>query len=286
MRISRLTPRLAACFLVAACASSGPGVPNTAPSLPPIQSDTQPIPATRHLTLSPGDFRYSLIQNTTIQAEGSLDTVRNAITTSALLLVEVTLQEDSGYVITVAADSVRLTAEGQASVRSPTGTFSLGRVLEVSFHPTGNSTRALLPDSLCAYGQFITAAHDLLLVELPGEIGAPLSGPRTDSVRATACRAGVRIDMAGTRQVREARESPSTFELVSRTELGGTGMLGRDSIHLSGSIAAQGTATFSGGSRLPWLVETTSSGSISVRLRDSTTVFRQLSSQRIQKQQE
>jgi hypothetical protein len=285
MRISTLTLRLATSLLIAACASSGPRLPATVPSVPAIQADTQPTQATRHLVLSAGNFRYSLTQNTTIQTEGSADTARNRITTRALLLVEVTPEGGSGYSISITVDSIELTAEGQSSFRLPAGTFSLGRVLEASFQPSSNTVRTVLPDSLCTYGQFVTAAHDLLLLQLPAEIDTDLSDPQMDSVRGTLCRAGTRIQMVSTRQARETGQGQPVFNLVSTTEMGGSGLLGRDTVHISGSIATQGMVSFTGGSRLPWLVETTSQGLISVRLRDSTTVFRQASSQRIQKEQ-
>jgi hypothetical protein len=285
MRIPTLTLRLATSLLVAACASSGPRLPSTVPSAPAIQADTQPAQALRRLTLSAGNFRYSLIQNTTIQTEGSADTARNSITTRALLLVSVTPEEGLGYRISITVDSIQLTADGQSSFRLPAGTFSLGRVLEASFQPSTNTAQTVLPDSLCTYGQFVTAAHDLLLLQLPAEINTDLSEPRIDSARGTLCRAGTRIEMVSTRQVRETGRGQPVFDLASTTELGGSGLLGRDSIHVSGSIATQGTVSFTGGSRLPWSVETTSQGLISVRLRDSTTVFRQASSQRLQKEQ-
>jgi hypothetical protein len=267
------------------CASAGPRLPATVPSVPAIQADTQPSQATRHLALSTGTFRYSLTQNTTIQTEGSTDTARNTITTRALLLVEVMPEEGSGYSVTVAVDSIHLTGEGQLSSQTAAGTVSLGRVLGVSFQPSGNTVQAVLPDSLCAYGQFVTTAHDLLLLQLPAEIESDLGEPQIDSVRGTVCRAGTRIETVSTRQTRVTGQAQSVFDFTSTTKLGGRGVLGRDSVHVSGSIATQGTASFTGGSRLPWSVETISQGVVSVRLRDSTAVFRQVSSQRIQREE-
>lgn len=238
----------------------------------------------RQLAFAPGHFQYRLVQNTTVQTVTPNDAPRSIISATARVLVEITSDSDSSYDVTISLDSLRMTTEGSIP-RGPLVEYvSLGPLLQASVGPQQITIKTRLADSLCAYGQFLVVARELLLPQLPARVSTPLPQSPTDTTRIATCRAGSRIEMLVTRRVRDLGRELVEFAIDGTTELAGTGLLQRDSIIVSGSIRSVGTASFTEGFRLPSFMKSESEGSIVVRLRDSTTVFEQKSTQQMHRE--
>ena len=253
-----------------------------APSPPaPFPPDTSSTVGRARLALVAGQFRYDMLQNTTVQIEGGPDTLQSLITTTSVLVVEVTDHSDSTYTITVVGDSLRLETRGPGSLPGLTGPLQVGPVVQGSFTPHAITIENQLADSLCAYGQLVSTTRELLLPQLPTD-GVTARTNMRDTATTTVCRAGTRIASQTTRDLTELRRQPQEFALRGQTELAGKGVLRNDSIAVSGSLTSQGTVFFHEGLRLPRRVETQSTGSIQVRLGDSITVFRQTTTQMLQ----
>lgn len=270
--------------LIGGCTASGPRAPTTTPPVSAEAADTGGTEDLNKLRLSVGSFQYRLRQNTKVHAKSSTDTTPSSITTTARLSVDVTLHSDSGYAIIVSVDSLKISSEGLIPSRSVTDVSSLGPVLGASFRGNNMTVETYLPDSLCAYSQFITAARKLLLPPLPIQIRTPLTEVWVDTATTISCRAGTRIEILTIQQIKDLRREPHEFTLDERTELRGAGILNRDSVIVAGSIRTLGSALFTNRSRLPSLVQTESDGSITVRLGNSTMVFRQTSTQFIEQE--
>lgn len=272
-------------ILVTACTPSGPRVLPVILPVPAEATDTTVASVRGYLRFQSGIFQYHLTQNTRIHVEGTADTTPNTITTSARLLAEISARSDSTYDVTLSIDSLHMSSEGAIPIRSMTGVSSLGPVLHASFRPSSTTIDVTLPDSLCAYSQFITAARELLLPEFSLQISLPLTRSPVDTTRMTSCRAGSRIKMVIVRQLKDLMRDPPELDLYERTQLQGAGVLGRDSVAVSGELITSGTLSFAGKSRLPSLLQSQSEGLITVRIGDSTTVFKQSSTQRIEQRQ-
>jgi hypothetical protein len=244
--------------------------------LPPagIPADTGAVLPSPLMTLLPGLSRYDLEQQAVVRVDGADDSLPHTITTRALVLVDILQNSDSSYDVTVSVDSLNQIAEG-FNRPLPTHPSSLGTVLRVSFGAQGNSVHTQLADSLCAYGQFVTIARQLVLPTMPAQVGAELRRTPPDTLHITSCRAGVPIRIESTQEVRSLKSSPLQVEIDERARVEGSGTMQRDSITIDGSLRTQGTASFAAGSRLPSLVETRSEGSIRIGLGDSTVTFKQ-----------
>jgi hypothetical protein len=256
-----------------ACTSARPGETTTRP-IPPGPADTgatAPLPV---MSLVPGLSRYDLEQQAIVRVEGHEDSLPHTITTKALLLVEVLMHNDSSYDVTVSVDSLNQIAEGFGR-SSPAHPTTLGSVLRVSFSPGGNSAQAQLPDSLCAYSQFVTVARHLVLPRIPAQLMTEPDKMPPDTMHIAGCRAGIHISVESTQEVRNLSGSPLQVSIEERATVKGSGMMQQDSVMIEGSLRAQGTASFTVGSRLPSLVQSQSEGAIKVELADSTVTFRQ-----------
>jgi hypothetical protein len=273
--------------LMAACMPSRSTVPTVTLPLPPTDpTDTGAPRNARRLALIPGRFTYHLVQNATVEAELQPGAAIADLSMRARLLVDVSSDADSIYNVVISIDSLQMTAGAPIPSRAIPELVSLGPVLQASISSDQTTVESSLPDSLCAYGQLVTAARDLLLPQLPVEISAQRLQIRADSTTATTCRAGTRISLLVIRRLTDLGTEPAEFRVDGKTELTGTGMLGRDSVTVSGSISNQGSALFAGRSRLPSLVRTVSDGLIRTKLGDSTIVFRQKSTQELREQAE
>jgi hypothetical protein len=248
----------------------------------PSPSDTSLAVGQVRLALMAGQFRYDMLQNTTVQIEGGADTLQSFITTTGVLLVEVMDHSDSTYTITVSADSLRLDTRGAGSLPGQTGPLQVGPVLRASFTRFAVSVENQLADSLCAYGQLLSTARELLLPQLPIDGAFPVRANARDTATTTTCRAGSRITSQTTRDLADLQRQPQEFAVRGQTELAGRGVLRNDSIAVSGLLRSQGTVFFREGLRLPRRVETQSTGRIQVQLGDSTTVFRQTTTQTLE----
>jgi hypothetical protein len=271
--------------LIGGCTTSGSGAPAV---IPPVPSETANVGITedpRELAFSAGSFQYRLRQNTKVDAEGLADTTPSSITTTALLSVDVISLSDSAYDVTVSIDSLQMSTEGLIPSRSVAGISFLGPVLQASFRANKTTIETYLPDSLCAYSQFVTAARQVLLPPLPTQIKTPLSQVWVDTVSLVSCRAGSRIEMLVVQQISDLRREPREFALDERAELKGAGILSGNAVTISGSIRTRGSISFTGGSRLPSLVQTESEGAITAQVGDSTVVFRQTTTQHIEQQE-
>lgn len=272
---------------MAACTPSRSTVSAVTPPPPPAErADTGGSRNARHLTLIRGRFKYDFVQNVTVEAEPWADTNVGNLSMRARLLVDVSSDADSIYDLVISIDSLQTTANGPIPSRPVPESVSLGPVLHASIRGNQTTVESTLADSLCAYGQLVTAARDLLLPQLPVEIGPQPLEIQSDSTRGMTCRAGARISLLVIRQLRDLGTEPAEFAFEGKTELIGTGMLGRDSVTVSGSISTSGSALFAGQSRLPSLVRTTSEGSITTKLGQLTIVFRQKSTQEVREHAE
>lgn len=270
--------------LIGACTTSGSRAPTVIPAVPAEAVTTGITEDPRDLNFSAGSFQYRLRQDTKVHTEDSTGTIRSSITTTALLLVDVTSHSDSAYDVIVSIDSLQMSTEGLIPSRSVADISSLGPVLRASFRGNNTTIETYLPDSLCAYSQFVTAARQVLLPPLPIQIKTPLPQVWVDTVSLISCRAGSRIEMLVIQQIRDLRREPQEFALDENVELRGVGMLSRNSVMVSGSIQTRGSVSFAGSSRLPSLIQTQSEGSITVQLGNSTLVFQQNSTQHIEQQ--
>jgi hypothetical protein len=271
--------------LIGGCTTSGSRAPTVTP---PVLGDTANLGITedpRDLTFSAGSFQYRLRQNTKVHAEGLADTTPSSITTTALLSVDVISLGDSAYDVTVSIDSLQMSTEGLIPSRSVTAISFLDPVLQAFFRGNKTTIETYLPDSLCAYSQFVTAARQVLLPLLPTRIKTPLSQVWVDTVSLVSCRAGSRIEMLVVQQISDLRREPREFALDERAELKGAGMLSINAVTVSGSIRTHGSISFTGGSRLPSLLRTESEGSITAQVGDSTMVFQQTTTQYIEQQE-
>jgi hypothetical protein len=271
-----------ACLLAgitAACTPRSALPPLPAPETPELPSATEPI--TRYLHFSPNIYRYHFEQTAQVNARGSTDTLPSTITTRAVILVTVAAEPDSSIGVSISFDSISMTTQGSIPSRGFSQVASLDSVLHARFSATGIVVEPRLPDSLCAYVQFLSTARDLLLPGLAVQIESPATKVYTDTVVQTACRGGTNIELNTIRELRDLRREPIEFALHQRTEIHGLGQLRRDSITISGSISTSGAAVFATNNRLPTLVQTQSEGTITVQLGSLTTKFNQISRQEI-----
>jgi hypothetical protein len=285
----RKTKLIAAVVFTAAAGCSPSGV--RTPPLPPTPRDHPDTGVTTdeiRLLLRPGQFRYNLLLNGTIQVEGEPGSLQSLITTTAVLVVEVTDHNDSTYEVRVAADSLHVATRQLSPQQIPTGPVNLGPVLRASLTPQSVTVESQLADSLCAYGQVLSTARELLAPQLGIDGSLAQRTSTRDTATTVVCRAGARISAYTTRDLSSSRRSlPNSpeFMIRGRTELAGTGALRSDSVAVTGSLTSQGTMTFLNGLRLPNKVETQSSGRIQVRIGDSTTVFQQTTNQVVELRQ-
>jgi hypothetical protein len=267
--------------ITAACRPTTTPSPSPPPEKPQVLGPKELT--TQYLRFSPNIYRYHFEQAARITVSGSVDTTPSTITTRAQILVTVAAEPNLDVQVSISFDSITISTQG--SIPSPgfTQVTSLDSVLQARFPVAGTSTtvETRLADSLCAYSQFITAARELLLPELPVQIESPGTKVYTDSVSQKACRGGIIVDLTTIRQLRDLSREPPEFTLQQRTEIAGSGQLRRDSMTVSGSILTRGVARFATANRLPSFIQTESEGAITVRLGSLTTAFRQVSHQQI-----
>jgi len=280
-RIAVLTLICLASIIVACRPRTTPS-PSIPPEEPQVTEPKEPI--TRRLQFSPSIYRYHFEQATQITANGSTDTTPSTITTRAQIIVTVAAEPNSDVQVSISFDSISISTQGSIPSRGFRQVTSLDSVLQARFSAAGTGTvvETHLADSLCAYSQFITAARELLLPELPMQIENSETRVYTDSMTQRACRGGVIVELTTVRESRDLSREPPEFMLHQRTEIAGSGQMRRDSMTVSGSILTHGAATFTATNRLPSLVETQSEGTITVQLGNLTTAFRQTSHQQMQ----
>lgn len=260
-----------------ACASPAVRIPTT-PVVPVPPIDTGGTTPLRELSFAAGRYHYRFIQATEIQAESENPSIPGSgrISTVALLVAEITQDSGSTYRVTVAVDSLQLIREGQVT-GVPIIPLTLGVILEAFVANGRIATATRLPDSLCAYSQFVTLARQLILPQMPNDMATPNSA--ADTMTLSTCRAGTRIGVVAIQELSQDRSQPYQINLHERIDLAGVGMLGKDSVAISGSMRTDGTAEFDQKLRLPSAVKTNSQGSITVRLGNSVATFRQESRQ-------
>jgi hypothetical protein len=275
-----LTPLITAGW---ACATAPP-TPRQPDVLP--TRDSLPSPAPRVLGLQSGSATYVFTQSSEIRPESPLDTMYSTVAMEAVFLVTVTSQADSIHEISVSIDSIRITSGGPAAAgrtQGPSAPVSLGAVLRASFGPGSRDAEILLPDSLCAYGQLVGAVQELLLWPLPSTPLLVQNGMWADSSRFSTCRAGAIVETKARQTAMYSVTQPNELALRTTATIQGAGVMRTDSVTVTGTVTSSGKAVLDGNSRLPSFIRSSSQGVITVRLADSTTVFRQQSTQEWQR---
>ena len=263
-----------------ACATA-PSLPPEGPVVPPVPDSTLTV-TPRTLRLQPGTAVYEFRQSSDIRPELVTDSSYTTITTDALFSVVITPQSDSTHEISISADSIRIVTSGSAlsrNQRTQLLPISLGTILRTSLGRTASSIQVVLPDSLCAYGQLIGAAQEIILLALP--VGASLleDGRWSDSSRFSTCRAGTTVETHLWREIAYSPSQPIELALRGLATVQGAGTMRADPVTVAGTVTSSGKAFIDGENRLPTIIRTESQGTISVHLQDSTTVFRQQSVQ-------
>jgi hypothetical protein len=282
----RMTEVIAAVAFTAAAGCSPSGARTLPlPSTPRDRPDTGVATHETQLLLRPGQFRYDLLLNGTIQVEGEPDSLQSLITTTAVLVVEVTDHNESTYEVRITADSLQVAVRESSPRQIPIGPVYLGPVLRASLTPQSVTVEDQLADSLCAYGHVLSTARELLVPQLGIDGSLAQRASTRDTATTVMCRAGARISAYTERDLSNSRRNvPNGSELMIRgqTELAGTGALRNDSVAVTGSLTSQGSVIFLNGLRLPNKVQTQTTGRIHVRIGDSTTVFQQTTNQIIE----
>ena len=282
MRSTKASVGLRSLSLFLAACTSGPSIPAPAPVPAPVETlQTLPTLISR-LHFSADSYRYRFTQTAEVRVLDSIEASQSAVTTRALFLVEISPKADSSFSIHISVDSVSIATAGAIPHSVLGRPLQLGTVLHLIVSPTGMIIESQLPDSLCPFGQFLGTARELVLPELPLGVETPLRRTYADTSIQHACRAGADIRIVTTRQLQDLRKVPLELDIQQRAELQGAGLLRRDSITVSGSVATRGTALFSVPNRLPTTVQTRSEGTITVTVGQVKTVFQQLSQQTLQ----
>ena len=275
---------IAVLLTAAGCSTSGSRT-SPLPSTPRDHPDPGVTTGEVRLVLRPGQFRYDLHLNGTVQAEGEPDSLQSLITTTAVLVVDVTDHNDSTYEVRVTADSLRVATRRSSPPQSPIGPVEVGPVLRASFTPHSVTVESQLADSLCAHAQVVSTARELLAPQLAMNGSLPQRASTRDTATTVLCRGGARISAYTIRDLSNSRRDPPEFAIQGRTELAGTGALRSDSVAVTGSLTSYGTLTFLNTLRLPNRVQTQSTGRIRVQIGDSTTVFQQTTNQLVELRQ-
>jgi hypothetical protein len=268
------------CLLFWACVSTPPAPPRV-PDMSPAP-DSTPGAAPRLLKLEPGTVVYAFTQTSEIRPEQAIDTARAGVVVTALLTVRVTPQADSLNEILVSADSVRIATTGSVAPRTqhfPGLPISLGPVIRAVLGPNTRSLHATLADSLCEYGQLVNAAREVILFALPHSVPLTEQARWADSSQFSTCRAGTTVQTYSLLDISYSRSRPNELLLRSTGTILGGGRMRSDSVNVRGTVQTTGQAMLEADTRLPAFVHTESSGTVTVSLGDSTTVFRQQSTQ-------
>jgi hypothetical protein len=266
--------------LTSACASTPP-LPPERPDVRPVTDSTATL-APRTLRLTPGNAVYQFSQASDIRLEGSDDTTHSTITTDAVFSVVITEQNDSTHEISISADSVRIAGSGPTLSRTQTLQslpLSLGTILRASLSPTTRNVEVLLADSLCAYGQLVSAAHEIVLKPLPYLPLLRENASWSDSSRFSTCRAGTTVESRTLHEVIYSPSQPNELALRAIVTVEGSGIMQTDSVRVHGIVTSTGRGLLEGADRLPTMLRTESQGRITVELGDSVTVFHQQSTQ-------
>src|SRR5688572_26630981 len=164
------------------------------PTLPTPSIPAVPATSTTQLRFSAGTYRYRLLQTAEIQSDQPADTIASTIRTEAIFLIRVVSDNDSTFHLIVSIDSIHIATGSLIPPRSISQMWALDSVLHITFTPTSTISRANLPDSLCAYGQFISTARLILVPELPLQVQSPLRGRHSDSTIVRSCHAGAIVE--------------------------------------------------------------------------------------------
>lgn len=280
MQRNHLTTLLTTLLALAASGCTTSAIPPTPEPILNVPDTTPSVPVTAsYLRFTPGLYRYQFSQTTQISGDGPTDTLPGTITTQALMKAEVTVQPDSSFTVVISFDSIRVNTQGPIPTHQMGQLTVLDSVVRGAFSRTGSSSQVYLADSLCAYSQFVTTAQELLLPQLGFEAPSPMRRSLVDTTTQRSCRAGTNIEMTTIRELRDVGRNPGEIELRQKTGLHGLGLLRRDSVTVSGSIATRGRVQFATMHRLPTLIQSESEGTIIVRLGSARTHFRQHSTQ-------
>ncbi len=253
---------------------------------PPVGPITPPIPSAEQSGVIshrfiPNTYRYRFQQTADIRGNGPADTIPSRITTRGIFVVHVTSELDSLISVAISADSISITSEGSIPGRGLQQISALDSVIAARFSQGEVVVESRLPDSLCAYSHVTSMARELLLPELGIQADSPTKRVYRDTVTQDVCRAGTNIQLITVRDLRDRGRNPVEFTLEQQSRLQGAGLLRRDSITVAGSINTQGSAFFTAGNRLPFLIQSQSEGRITVRLGTTTTLFHQESIQEL-----
>jgi hypothetical protein len=272
---------LAALLMAGEACSPGGSPPVTVPG-PTTPTDVTPQPRTAYLQFKPGTYRYQFTQTANITGSGVGDTLPSTVMTRALIYVTVASGPDSAFAVTVSFDSIAISTQGSIPPRGMNQATMLDSIVRGVFSRTTASSDIHLPDSLCGYGHLGSIGRELLFPELSFEVEAPTRRTFTDNITQESCRAGITIGVTTTRELKNAGRTTGEMTIEQKSTIQGAGALRRDSLTISGSISTHGVASFATLNRLPTLIRTTSEGKITVQLGNTSTDFRQHSTEEIQ----
>jgi hypothetical protein len=248
----------------------------------PTPTDVTPQPRTAYLQFKPGTYRYQFTQTANITGSGVADTLPSTIVTRALIHVTVASQRDSTFAVRVSFDSIWISTEGSIPQRGINQPTALDSIVRGVFSRTTASSDIYLPDSLCSYAHFGGIGRELLFPELSLEVEVPARGTFTDNTTQQLCRAGITMAVTTTRELRNVGPAVGEMAIEQKSTIQGAGALRRDSVTVRGSTSTRGVAWFATLNRLPTLIRTRSEGEITVQLGNTTTDFRQHSTEDIQ----
>lgn len=275
-----IAPFLLVLSILSCTAGGVPGPPRPSPI--PEEHTSPPTSTTRYLILSPGIYEYRWRQTAEISTQDSGYTLTPSTTvTTALFYIDISQRADSSYSAVVSVDSLSITAQGSIPTLGLPRTERIDSILHVVLSPALVTFHERLPDSLCAYGHLVATARLILLPELALSPQVASRKTYSDTSREVSCRAGTHIESLTTRQVRRSGTDSAALAIEQKSELSGTGFLRRDSVTVSGSLSARGAAFFLKDSRLASTILMDSEGTITVRLGEAKTIFRQVSNQEI-----
>ena len=278
-------PSLQIGVLTALLANCAPGVQSIPPSQGPVTTDAKApanMPATEPRRLAPGLYRYRLVESTHVQLQELGDTLPGIVQTDALVSVRITPSDGfSRFTALVSIDSIRIRQNSPVPSTSMVPAARIDSILRVIFSPGNNVAEVLLPDSLCAYSQFVTIADDLLLPRIPSEFVMPTNVLYSDTVTVHGCQGGAVVETVSIRKLSNPEQTPTQLALQRQSIIRGAGSIRRDSLSITGSVSTMGTVTFQAGQRLPLNVRTRSDGMLTVQLGTQLSVFRQTSTREL-----
>jgi hypothetical protein len=279
--LSRLSLLAGLLSLGMACSPSRSVPPVVTPPRTPDPVSVEPSPERRiTLLVKPDTILYELTQVARFRPLGS-DTV-SIVHTRAILSLFIAKQDDSSYEATVSVDSLQVHNEG-GSQRPILGRPALlGVILRGQLTAAGQLIQHTLPDSLCTYGHLVAVAEELFTPRLGISVEVRGTETWTDTLHSSVCRTGSRVSVQTIRETRSSLNGGLTLQSQGRSVLDGRGLLRRDSVVITGDLSVESTTSFRE-ARFPISVTTQSEGNITIRLADSTAVFRQTVGHQLQR---